>query len=134
MDKVARILVVDDDSAMREMLTALLEDRGFEVECASTSEEALERARCTTFDTIVSDVQMEGNDGYWLVRALRGSAVPTPVILMSSFGGRSAPQDALAAGAFGYLEKPFPSAGLLDAVDRILSGRPLLRPPATSES
>ena len=50
-------------------------------------------------------------------------SVSKPVILMSSFGGPAATGDALAAGAFDYLEKPFPSARLLTAIDRMLSGR-----------
>ena len=84
-----RLLVVDDDRAMREMLASLFEERGLAVEDAASADAALARAAEQEFDVVLSDIRMPGQSGVELVGELRRLRPDTPVVLMTAFGSRS---------------------------------------------
>jgi DNA-binding NtrC family response regulator len=125
MPSVRQLLVVDDDRAMREMLSSLFKERGLEVEEAGSADAALARAAERDFDVVLSDVRMPGLSGVELVGQLRRLRPATPVVLMTAFGSIDTAVEAMRAGAFDYLTKPFEPEAVLLAIDRALDHRAL---------
>ena len=120
-----QILVVDDDRAMRELLASLFKERGFSVQEATSADAALEKVADTEFDVVLSDIRMPGRSGIDLVGELRRLRPSTPVVLMTAFGTISSAVDAMRAGAFDYITKPFEPDVVSFAVDRALERRAL---------
>jgi DNA-binding NtrC family response regulator len=119
------LLVVDDDTAMREMLASLFREKGYPVEEAASADEALERAREAEFDAVLSDVRMPGRSGVELVGELRRFRPDVPVVLMTAFGSVDSAVDAMRAGAFDYITKPFEPQAVLLTLERALEHREL---------
>jgi CheY-like chemotaxis protein len=125
-----RVLVADDDEAMRTTVAFLLDDEGFEtIEAASGMDvlrllESAESARrgSSGFDLIIMDIRMPGISGLETVRMLRGLRCSTPVILMTAFAG---PEIADAAERLHVplLSKPFPLSELTALAQRTLDAR-----------
>ncbi len=117
-------LIVDDDAAHGRMLVDFLREEGWDA-CATTEAAgALALLRAGGPTLVVSDVVMDGQGGFELLRAIRADANPVPVILMSSFGTGATAEQAHAAGAFAFLSKPFPPRQLLALVERAHEGTP----------
>ncbi|WP_428966011.1 SpoIIE family protein phosphatase [Micromonospora fluostatini] len=114
----AHILVADDNADMREYLTRLLRAAGHRVEAVDDGQAALQAARVTQPDLVVSDVMMPRLDGLQLVAALRADprTAGTPVLLLSARAGQEDSIEGLEAGADDYLVKPFAAAELLARV------------------
>ena len=115
-----QILVVDDDRAMREMLSSLFKERDCHVLEASRADEALELAAENDVDVVLSDIRMPGRSGVELVGELRRLRPETPVILMTAFGSIDSAVDAMRSGAFDYITKPFEPDVVVFAVERAL--------------
>ena len=113
-----KVLVVDDDPAIRKWVAALLEEQGYAVVTAGSGLEAMHLARCQTysFDLVLSDYVMADMDGLSLAAALRISMPALPVILMS---GTSVPSLPPGLGPIRFLEKPFSGARLLDCIQSL---------------
>jgi DNA-binding NtrC family response regulator len=118
-------LVVDDDAAMRQMLVSLFEDQGYAVREAASANEAIERVGEFDFDVVLSDIRMPGKTGIEMVGELRQLRPSTPVILMTAFGSIDSAIDAMRAGAFDYITKPFEPETALITVERALERRAL---------
>jgi PAS domain S-box-containing protein len=118
----ARILVADDNADMREYLDRLLRTAGYKVEAVTDGLQALDAARASLPDLLISDVMMPGLDGLALVAALRADArtAAMPVMLLSARAGQEASIEGLQAGADDYLVKPFAAAQLLARVRAIV--------------
>jgi CheY-like chemotaxis protein len=113
------ILVVDDEKAIRELLCRVLTIAGYEVEEAADGYEALERVARRRPDLILLDLMMPVLDGWTVLDRLRETLDPPPVVVVSAYLDRGR---AVAAGASGYIGKPFRSAELLDTCQRVLTG------------
>lgn len=109
--------IVDDDDAVRDSLTFMLESSGHQV-CAYTSaEELLKRSGALAHGWIVTDVRMPGMSGLDLLRTLKSRGITTlPVIVMTGHGDIPLAVEAMKAGAVEFLEKPFDEARLLAAL------------------
>jgi signal transduction histidine kinase len=116
-ERAGRILVADDNADMRDYLRRLL-GRRWAVEAVADGVAALEAARRQTPDLILSDVMMQGQDGFELVRRLREDPLlnTIPVILLSARAGQESRVEGLEAGADDYLVKPFAARELLARV------------------
>ena len=101
-----RILVVDDEAAMREVLEMRLGRWGYEVLLAETGEEGLEIARREAPDAVISDVALPDTSGLELVGALRQLDAERPVILITAYGTIDAAVEAMKLGALDFLTKP----------------------------
>ena len=117
-----RILLVDDDVNLLQMVKLMLERAGHEVETANNAAESIERAAETVPDLAIIDVMMPGISGYDVVRKLRADprTVRIPIIILTA---RSQPMDkhmALDAGANAFLSKPVTSQELTQRVDAVL--------------
>jgi two-component system response regulator MprA len=102
-----RILIVDDDRALREALRRALGLAGYESVLAADGEEALARATSAAPDAIVLDVGLPGMDGLAVCRALRASGDRVPVLMLTARDAVADRIDGLDAGADDYLVKPF---------------------------
>lgn len=111
-----KVLVVEDDATVRDVLTTLLGFDGFEVKAASDGSEGLELAETMQPDVILLDVELPGVDGLEVCRMIRKRAPATKVVMVT---GRATAEDELhgvAAGADAYLRKPFSPLELLEAL------------------
>ena len=113
-----KVLLVEDDRALREALADTLLLGGHGYSAVGSAEEALERAAQEPFNLVVSDVNMPGMDGHQLLSALRVRHPQLPVLLMTAHGAVERAVDAMRQGAADYLVKPFEPKALLDLVER----------------
>jgi two-component system response regulator AtoC len=112
-----RILVVDDDEALRESLALLLAAEGYEVLTAGDAEAALARLD-EPVDVVLCDVRMPGMDGLELLPELIRRLPGAPVLMMSAYGSGDLAVEALKRGAFDYLAKPFQPAEVILAIKK----------------
>src|SRR5437588_3729218 len=109
----SRILVIDDESAIRDSLRMTLEYEGYDYAAAATGQEGLALAERETPDLVVLDVKMPGMDGLEVHDRLRGMNETLPVIVITGHGTSNTAVEATKKGAFDFIEKPF-------ATDRVL--------------
>jgi two-component system response regulator PilR (NtrC family) len=101
----ARILIVDDERSIRELLEIVLKKEGFDVTSASSAEDGLERCKATEFDLVVSDISMVKMSGIDLLRELRTSNFNGQFILLTAYATAETAIQALKMGAFDYIIK-----------------------------
>ncbi len=117
---MARILVIDDDKSLREVVRFILAESGHEVLTAADGAEGLARLADAP-DLVLSDIRMPKLDGMELLRRLRETAAPVPpVIMLTAHGTVEQAVAAMKLGAFTYLLKPFPRDELLLSVEQAL--------------
>lgn len=118
----ARILAVDDSASMRQMVSFALTSAGFEVTEAEDGVVALDKAKATRFSAVVADVNMPNMDGITLIRHLR--QLPeyrfTPLLMLTTEAGLERKQEGKAAGATGWLVKPFNPEQLIATLRKVL--------------
>lgn len=119
-----RILVVDDDRAVRQSLRRSLTFNGYDVDLAADGVEALQRVAECPPQLIVLDVMMPRMGGLDTCRALRANAVTAPVLMLTARDSASDRADGLAAGASDYLPKPFSLDDLLGHIRALLDRTP----------
>lgn len=117
-----KILAVDDSASMRKMVSFTLEQAGFEVVQASDGPEALRFAEGKAVDLVLTDVHMPGMDGISLIKALR--ALPdyrlTPILTLTTESSTDKKAEAKAAGATGWIIKPFTPDKLIGTIKMLL--------------
>jgi two-component system response regulator AtoC len=101
------ILVVDDDPAMRHLLSVILTDHGREARAVSSAQDALRELETRDVDLVLTDVRMPGMDGLALLREIQRLRPDLTVIVMSAYGSQDAAIEAMKAGAYDYVSKPF---------------------------
>ncbi len=119
----ARLLIVEDDPEMRELLRKVLEKEGYLVSVAADGREAsasLSRAPC---DLVVTDMLMPDDGGLELLQAIRKSRPTLPVIIITAFGDWKSYSRALELGAAAFISKPLKMAELIGAIHTALAGR-----------
>jgi two-component system, NtrC family, response regulator GlrR len=112
------ILVVDDDAALRELITLRLEANGFKVEAVGSGEAALAQLALTRPDAVLTDLQMDGMDGMALFHAIHARDPALPVIVLTAHGTIPDAVAATQQGLFGYLTKPYDAPTLIDLLKR----------------
>ncbi len=119
-----KILVVDDDLRLRELLNRYLTDNQFEVSLAADSLTMNRLLQKSAYDLIVLDLMMPGEDGLSVVRRLRGARDQTPIIMLTAKGEDVDRIVGLEVGADDYLAKPFNPRELLARIHAILRRQP----------
>ena len=132
------ILVVDDEPDMRDALTAALRREGLCITTAANGVEALEKVQGQSFDLIITDVRMPRMGGLALLQELKRTSPALPVIMMTGYGRIEDAVEAMKAGAFDYLLKPFSLEDLKAVVTKALTpryspARPLAEPSRQEE-
>lgn len=117
---MAAILVVDDESGVRDLVSDALRIAGHEPTCASDGEEGLTLLRRSAYDLAIVDINMPGVDGFSFVEALRERGEGTPILLLSARDSAPDVTRGLRAGADDYVRKPFGLEELLLRVEAIL--------------
>ncbi len=127
-DTNANILVVDDDADTRELLREVLSEEGYRVCTSGSGEEAKEIGQREFFDVIISDMRLGPSlNGLDVLRAYKTIQPESEVILITAFGSMETAIEAVKAGAFDYISKPFKIDEVLLQVQRALANRKLLR-------
>ena len=117
------ILIVDDEIGIRELLSEILRDEGYQVALAENAGQARDWRNQNLPDLVLLDIWMPDTDGITLLKEWSGSGLLTmPVVVMSGHGTIDTAVEATRIGAFGYLEKPIPLQKLLSTVGRALRG------------
>jgi excisionase family DNA binding protein len=116
----ARILVVDDEASIRELLAKTLALAEYDVDTASDAATALSRVRASEYDLLIADLRMPGMDGLALVRQVKGMRAELPVIIITGFSSETSAIEAVNLGVAGYLRKPFRVPEVLAAAAKAL--------------
>ncbi|WP_060482806.1 sigma-54 dependent transcriptional regulator [Pseudomonas sp. NBRC 111119] len=126
IDSHAQVILVDDDPHLRQALSQTLDLAGLKVVTLAEAQGLAERIEADWPGVVVSDIRMPGIDGLQLLEQLRGLDSELPVLLITGHGDVPLAVQAMRAGAYDFLEKPFASDALLDSVRRALALRRLV--------
>lgn len=118
-----RLLVVEDDSAVRTTLVTFLELQGYEVDAVASSREALERLSRQSYPIVISDIYLDDRTGLDVLEEARRRDPSCAVILMTARGTLETVMAATRGGAFDYIAKPFELDRMLDAIRRAEQAR-----------
>ena len=123
----SRVMVVDDDAETLALLREVVAKEGYEVETAEDAETALRRLDEWLPELLITDIHMPGMDGLALLAAVREKEPDIPVVLLTAFGSLKTAVDAIKAGAFDYLSKPFIVDDIRLVIRRALEHKKLVR-------
>ncbi|MCK5708166.1 MAG: response regulator [Candidatus Aureabacteria bacterium] len=115
-----RILIVDDEEIMRSFLFDLLQDEGYDVEQCDSGEAAIERTEKRDYDLIISDIKMQGKDGYDVLKAVRTIKPDIKVLLMTGYALDEEGTEIVAKGANGFILKPFDINSIRQIAQKLL--------------
>jgi excisionase family DNA binding protein len=119
-----RILVVDDESSIRDLLAKTLSLSDYDVDTAPDGRAALERMRLYVYDLLIVDLKMPGIDGLTVIREAKRLKSDIPVIVITGFSTESAAIEALNLGVTSYLTKPFRVPQVLAAAAKAIGDNP----------
>jgi two-component system chemotaxis response regulator CheY len=116
------ILAVDDSASLRQMVAFTLKTAGYKVIEACDGVDALNKARAMTVDLVLTDQNMPNMDGLSLIKSLRGLSAykAAPMLVLTTEAGDAIKAQGRAAGATGWLVKPFDPAKLLEVVEKVI--------------
>jgi excisionase family DNA binding protein len=115
-----RILVVDDEASIRDLLAKTLALAEYDVDVAPDGRSALERMRLYPYDLLIADLKMPGMDGLAVIREAKRYKADLPVIIITGFSTESSAIEAVNLGVAGYLTKPFRVPQVLAAAAKAL--------------
>lgn len=131
-EQLKKILMVDDDLRMRELLQRYLTEQGFSIQSVSGGKEMDQAMASETFDLLILDLMLPGEDGLAICRRLRGANHMTPIIMLTARGDEVDRIVGLEMGADDYLPKPFNPRELLARINAVLR-RHEITPKQTAE-
>jgi DNA-binding NtrC family response regulator len=123
----ARVLVVEDDEAMRELLVEELTEAGYQVVDAPGGRAGIERAIRDSIDLIITDLRMPDLDGFDLIRDVKAIPTSPHIVMITAFGSIETAIKAVKLGAYDYITKPFEIEELILVADKALKERQLRR-------
>jgi excisionase family DNA binding protein len=115
-----RVLVVDDEASIRDLLAKTLALAEYDVDVAPDGRSALERMRLYPYDLLIADLKMPGMDGLTVIREAKRYKADLPVIIITGFSTESSAIEAVNLGVAGYLTKPFRVPQVLAAAAKAL--------------
>ena len=127
MNDRERILVVDDDQGLLQLLTMRLTAMGFAVTPCSSGEEAIAAGRREMFELAITDLRLPDVDGLTVMQELRTNHSTIPVIILTAHGSIPNAVEAMQKGAFGYLTKPFDDKELKVYIEKALGEQRMSR-------
>lgn len=119
---MAKILVVDDSSSIRQMLACVLENSGHQVVASACAEDALLQLEGAAFQLVLTDLNMPGLNGIALAEKIRATPAyrVTPILVMSTESSPEVKQQCREVGVTGWVAKPFDPGQLLEIVQRVV--------------
>ncbi|HEV3009781.1 MAG TPA: response regulator [Burkholderiales bacterium] len=122
-----RVLLIDDDPGLSEVIVILLEREGYAVKRAGTKKEGIALVEAGELDLVVTDLKLPDGTGLDVIAAVRARRPRLPIIMITSYSSMESAIDALRAGANDYVIKPFNNDEFLHAIARTLNDRRLVR-------
>jgi two-component system response regulator HydG len=122
---MTRVLVVDDERTLRGAVAMMLRNAGYDVSEAADGESAIELATQRAYDLVLTDLKMGGIDGLTVLKRIREVQPLTELIVMTAYGTIESAVEAMRAGAFDYIQKPFTEQELLVKVSKAIDKRQL---------
>ena len=119
-----RILIVDDEKGVRELLARALSGGEYDIDVAPDGHTAIEQLRTVEYDLLITDLKMPGMDGLSVIRAARGVSPELPVIVITGYSTEASAIEAINLGVSGYITKPFRLPRILAAAQKAL-GEPV---------
>ncbi len=126
-----RILLVEDEPGLREVLTLALEGAGFKCEATSGIEDGQRALRETTFDGVLSDLKLKDGSGIELLTWMKEQGLETPVVIMTAYATTETTVEALNQGAVDFITKPFKHEDLIATLKGLLAAAEPEVPPPT---
>jgi len=115
-----RVLVVDDEASIRDLLSKTLALAEYDVDTAPDGTTALDRMRAFSYDLLIADLKMPGMDGLTLIRQAKRIKADLPIIIITGFSTEASAIEAVNLGVAGYLTKPFRVPQVLAAASKAL--------------
>ncbi|MBI2471956.1 MAG: sigma-54-dependent Fis family transcriptional regulator [Planctomycetes bacterium] len=120
-----KILVVEDQDAMRESLVIAFKDEGYQVEGVASGEEAIQRLGNSVYDLVVTDLKMKKVEGLEVLKAVKNANPSTEVVLITAYGTISTAVQAIRDGAYDYVTKPFRHQEILKVAKKAIEKKSL---------
>jgi DNA-binding NtrC family response regulator len=123
----ARLLIVEDDDAMRDLLVEELHDAGYQVASAKSGRDGIAAAKQGNYDLVITDLRMPELDGFDLIRDIGAMPTPPHIVMITAFGSIETAIKAVKLGAYDYITKPFEIDELLLVAEKAIRDRQLQR-------
>jgi FixJ family two-component response regulator len=135
-DNTTEVFIVDDDPAIREMLSIVFSKAGYQVVCFAEGASFLAAAKTRTPACIILDVHIPGKSGLDILKSLNAQDYPAPIFIMSGSGDIPMAVEAIKSGALDFIQKPFKGSEIVTQVKEAVSAQAARRanPPAQSIS
>lgn len=121
-----KVLIVDDESGMRHMLSVLLEREGYSIDTAQNGKEGLDKIKSNEYALVLCDIRMPEMDGLTFLESTKSLNKLLPVIMMSAFGNVDTAIEAMKKGAYDYVSKPFKADEILIRLQRLTDQETLM--------
>jgi len=121
MNKIAKILYVDDEVSALKVLSAIIKKAGFDVITASTAEEAISLLKKTEVNIIILDYRLPGMDGIEMLRWLKQEGIKVPTVMLTAYGTIEKAVEAMKLGAYHYLIKPVDPELLINVINEAIN-------------
>ena len=115
-----RLLIIDDEAELREVLIALLENSADEIVQAANGEEGVKLLQSQKFDTVLSDQRMPKKSGLEVLNWMRENGIQTPFIIHTGYGQKDMIQEAQRLGVYAFIDKPWDERALIRIVEEAL--------------
>jgi len=119
-EKNYSILVIDDDETIRHLISAVLTDAGYNVSAVSNGEEALRKINEIPFEIVITDLKMQDMNGIEVLRKVKQVNAETDVIVITAYASLETALEAMRAGAYDYISKPFNPDEIIMIIDKII--------------
>ena len=129
-----RLLIIDDESELREVLIALLEDYTGEIVEAANGAEGISLLQDGSFDAVLSDEKMPKKSGLEVLKWMREHNINTPFIIHTGYGQKEIVQEAQRLGVFAFIDKPWNEHHLISTVEKALQTGLQQHSPSTSKA
>ncbi len=120
---MSRILVVDDEQSMRQLLLIMLRKEGYEVAAAAEGDSAVKALQSDIYDLVITDIRMPKIDGIALLRTVKEVSPETVVVVITAFGSTETAVEAMKLGAYDYITKPFKNEEIKLVIRKALEKR-----------
>jgi len=127
VEGIGRVLVVDDEAGIRNLLQRTLEDAGYSVVTAASGQEALDKMSEMNIDLAMLDIKMPGMTGLEVLQRITINSPDIGVIMVTGIGDAQTAVEAMKLGAYDYITKPFNAADVVPAIQKVFQQRDVRR-------
>ncbi|WP_413560711.1 response regulator [Bdellovibrio sp. HCB209] len=118
--RIGKLLIIDDEEDLREVLTVILEDSAQQIDTAANGIEGIEKLKTGHYDAVLSDEKMPKKSGIEVLKWMRENGINTPFIMHTGYGQKDIMQEAQRLGVFALIDKPWDEKKLIKTVETAL--------------